>query len=365
MSDTADGGSTTTLPEVTVTAPRYKPETQQPTPPAPPQPQPAPAVPDGLDNRLWMRAWSLVVANQDTQVDLSDLHIIFTVSWNLNQTTKSLECRVFNLGRALSAKVSKEYTRVTLNAGYRKPSRQYGLIFDGQVAYYEYGKDSTTDTFLAIYANGNDQAINQATLNTTLPAGSTQDDVVKACTDSMAGYGVTRGYISPLPQQQSPRARTLFGMTRDILRDVAQSNGMTCHVADGKVNLVKQGEYVPGNPIKLNSKTGMVSIPRQTMGAGIDVVSLLNPAIKPGTKITLNEADLVRVEIKNPLNPKSPAGGIQGQGTAPVTSDTGADGDYKVVSVRHNGDNRSTPWFTEIQTEALLPQQQAPALPKF
>ena len=47
------------------------------------------------------------------------------------------------------------------------------------------GKENATDTFLRIYANAFDLAINNALVNTTLPKGNTPRDVVQACIDAI------------------------------------------------------------------------------------------------------------------------------------------------------------------------------------
>ena len=84
-----------------------------------------------------------------------------------------------------------------------------------------------------------------ATVNTTLPSGWTDADVVQACATVM---GIPIGYMAPLRVQQAPRARTLFNPVRDQLDDVVKNNpGMHWWIADGQIYIANRDDpsHVP------------------------------------------------------------------------------------------------------------------------
>jgi hypothetical protein len=101
----------------------------------------------------------------------------------------------------------------------------------------------------------------------------------------------------------------------------------------------------------LNSKSGLLDVATMTMGQGVEVHTLLNPAITPGKRIKINNQDVVRF---------TPTPGGQAPDAAFKLSQDQvafkADGIYTVGSVRHWGQNRGTPWYSHIVTQPAVPQ---------
>jgi hypothetical protein len=371
-----------TLPEVTVTAKR----------------EPAQQAASSGTNKLWLRAWDLTVEkpggtagsggstsssvidvghDEDsktqggTSISLADFRIVFSVEKSAMQVPWKLTATVYNVPDWLSKKIVDQYTEVTLVAGYLIPAKSNsqagaltsgqvrggGHIFSGSIIWFERGRESGTDTFLRIYANNFDLSLNNSMVNTVLPAGHTQKDVVKACVDAMAqetdtgGLKAKMGHITDLGDAKSPRSRTLYGMPRDVLRDVAQTAGGYCHVDEGGgVNIMKEGDELPTPAIELNSMSGMVGIPHQNMDGGIQVTSLLNPALIPWAVVHINEKDITKkTSTSNP-------------GLVEETKDVKlselmirTDGRYQVWSVNHHGDTRGNPWYSEVMTRPAVP----------
>jgi hypothetical protein len=254
------------------------------------------------------------------------------------------------------AQIAKQYTTVTLEAGYA--NGPYGVIFTGNIAWFERGKESTVDTVMTIHANEADIAQNQAVVNDALPPGNTHKDVISAAAMAMAPYGVTLGYVTPkLDQSSNPRSRVVFGMARDVIRDITRANQATAFISDGKLNVVKEDEILPHPAIILNSQSGMIGIPSQHMGQGVQVTSLLNPAFKQGCSIRINQDAIMRPDYTENVQtgPIDPSTGLAGSATMADNLQTSFDGSYKVLQVVHHGDNRGTPWFSELTTQPALP----------
>jgi hypothetical protein len=96
--------------------------------------------------------------------------------------------------------------------------------------------------------------------------------------------------------------------------------------------------YMPGEAVVLNSQTGMVGMPEQTQD-GIRVQCLLNPNIKVGTRIQLNNADIQ-------LAAKDPA--LQGDLSFAFLPSISSDGFYRVLVNDLEGDTRGKPWYNEL-----------------
>lgn len=294
-------------------------------------------------------------------IDLSELHVWFKIEQVMWGTPWSLDATIINVGEALIDQLIREYSRVVVSAGYQQPAKQYGPIFDGNVVQYWRGRLNATDNYLRVAANGWDQAFTQAVVNTVIPAGHTQQDVINACLDAMKPYGVEPGQTTDLGDAKSPRARALTGMAMDNVRDVAQTADVKCHIADGKLNMLKQSQTLPSKAFVLNSRSGMIGVPHQTLGMGLEVTSLLNPSIRPGVMIQIDQKSIVKLS--------APQTAPQGIGATPeqqmqidLTAKVSSDGFYRVFAVTHHGDNRGNPWFSEIRTEPLDPTKMGPTL---
>jgi hypothetical protein len=292
-------------------------------------------------------------------MDLSDYHLVFEVEQSAYSTPWHMTVRVYNLEQDVMQFITKEYTQVKLDAGYKHGPN--GTIFNGIVSYFERGRESNTETVLIIHAQENDLAWNETGMNNTMPAGSTSTDVVKACVAEMGKNGkIELGAMSELSTGKSPRARTLYGQSRDILRDVTQSEDATAHIADGKLNVLKLGDVLlPGQQVVLNSTTGMIGIPYQTLDGAINVRSLLNPQLMPARLVKVNEKDIRQIAVKNAGLTKAEMGSV---GYFNEHNQIAADGQYKIYSLRHTGDNRGNDWYTDIVTDKVLPTQMAPSV---
>jgi hypothetical protein len=165
--------------------------------------------------------------------------------------------------------------------------------------------------------------------------------------------------MSQLSTGRSPRARTVYGPVGDILRDVAQSEGATIFINDGKLHVFKIEDALKLPAIRLNSTTAMIGIPYQTLDGGVNVRSLLNPDLVPCRKVHIDEKDIRQIAVKNAGLTKAEMGSV---GFFDAHNQIKADGIYKIYSLRHSGDNRGNDWYTDIVTDKVQPSQMAPTV---
>ena len=286
--------------------------------------------------RQWIREFGLSIDTGSETIDVSQLRGRFRVRLAVVQSPNSAEILVTNLSEATAQKIRKEGQKVSLTVGYQGgPS----IAFTGNIIQKRVGRENPVDTYLAIVAQDGDIAYNFATVSKTLAAGSTFKDQVDVVLEAMKPHGVTKGYISDLGSKKMPRARTLFGMARDAMRDIAISAGANWTIQDGKLDVVKFGETKPGDVIVLNSQTGMIGRPVQTF-EGVIARMLINPRVKPNAKIKIDEASIDAAAFTP---------GIPGAlGNSNLAKGIAADGLYKIVVVEHHGDTHGNPWYTEV-----------------
>lgn len=287
----------------------------------------------------YLRKASLIIGeNAGDALDLSELRFSFVVKRGDFQTPNSARIRVYNMNPDTMARVQKEFKRVVLQAGYEG---NYGLIFDGTVVQTRRGRTSQVDTHLDITAADGDAAYNFAYVSTTLAAGSTAQDHFNAAAQAMAKHGVGVGYTAGLQSNPLPRGKVMFGMARDFMRGVARATQTTWSIQDGKIVVIPETSYMPGEIPVINSDTGLIGLPVQTQN-GINFRVLLNPNIKIGTLVQLDNKAVQQFEYS--LNVQQQA---QNQRTA-LESKLQTDGFYYVMWAEHQGDTRGNDWYTDV-----------------
>lgn len=291
--------------------------------------------------RQYLRKASLIVGDDDDALDLSELRFRFSIRRGDIQTPNTAEIRVYNLAPNTTQRVQKEFTRVIIQAGY---DGNFGLIFDGTIKQVRRGRETPTDTYLDITAADGDRAYNFSVSAISLVAGQTSPrGAVEMIIRDMARHGCSQGYIPDmLPNQPLPRGKVIYGMSRDALRILAENTDTTWSIQDGKVDFIPLTGAKPSADIPvITSATGMIGLPEQTQN-GIRVRTLLNPNLKIGQVVKIDNASIQRMRYG--LNVESQA---QNQFNT-MAAKTDDDGFYYIMLAEHYGDTRGNDWYTSI-----------------
>lgn len=290
--------------------------------------------------KQWFRECNLIVGDGGEAMNVSALRCRFTVVQATTATPGHADIWINNLADTTANKIRKEYDRVVLQAGY---PGNLATIFEGEIVQKRKGRENPTDTYLNILAKEGQKAYSYAVISKTLAAGHTFRDQVDACLETLKPFGIAAGFIADLGQTKMPRGRAMFGMVREQLRWICASTDTHWRITGNKLEIVKNGETRPGDAVVLNSRTGLIGMPTQTMG-GIEVRCLLNPQIKPGSLVKIDQASIQTQQIS--LNYGAQA---QNEMIPPID----ADGLYKVIRLIHHGDTRGTDWYTDITCLSL------------
>lgn len=285
----------------------------------------------------YLRAFNLLVSNvQGKGLDLSDFRVKFSIKQSTAETPNAADIRVYNLASQTALQVQKEFTQVVVQAGY---PGNIGVIFKGNIKQVIIGRENATDTFIDIVAGDGDLSYNYAVVNATIAKNSTQQDQVNACLNATAPLGVTGGGNSKLPQTiKLPRGKVLFGNAKNYLRDAAQTTNNDWSFQNEKLVFVPKKSYLPGTAVVITSDTGMIGTPEQT-NEGVNVKCLINPNIKIGGRIKLDNTTIQRLKVSLTLTPGSAT-----NTAAPLPSN----GVYFVLALEHSGDTRGIEWYTKV-----------------
>ena len=143
------------------------------------------------------------------------------------------------------------------------------------------------------------------------------------------------------PQQGLPRGKVMFGMARDFMRWTARTEQCVWSIQDGKAIFVPETSYMPGDIPVITADTGMVGLPEQTQN-GITIKMLLNPSVKIGRLINVDNASVQQYEYS--LNVGQQAQNERIQQQAKLQDD----GFYYVMIAEHSGDTRGNEYYTEV-----------------
>jgi hypothetical protein len=146
---------------------------------------------------------------------------------------------------------------------------------------------------------------------------------------------------SPVNQQGLPRGKVMFGMARDFMRSVAKTTQTVWSIQDGKLIMVPETSYMPGEIPVITAETGMIGMPEQTQN-GIRLKMLTNPNVKIGTLIQIDNASVQRYEYSFNVDQQAQNQRIEQQAKLQD------DGFYYVMIAEHNGDTRGNEYYTDV-----------------
>lgn len=266
------------------------------------------------------------------------LRIRFNVTQGDRSTPNIANIIITNLTDATIQPAFKLGATVTLSAGYASGD-QY-IIFKGQIKQTRALREQVTDKVLVILATDQSTARNYAVVNKTLQANHTHYDRVMAAVEPMKQFGVSLGYIAEgaLKKTKFPRGFSMFGMSKDALRDACIATGTSWSIQNGKLQILENTKPKPGGAILLNSSTGLIGPPQQTI-QGIEGRALLNPNIVPGCLVRIDQKSIQRAAIDPSYT------GDAKNGLIPAIA---ADGLYKIFVVGQDGDSRGNDFYTSF-----------------
>lgn len=291
----------------------------------------------------------IVYVPDGSALDLSAMQFQFETSNQDEEGPSNCAIRVFNLSQAtVQSLLNNDYSQVVLQAGYEG---SFGVIFQGDIKQFRVGRLDGKDTYIDILAADGDLAYNFGVVNTTLAAPQTSgDNILLAAQQSLAEHGVSIGENLAAFAGILPRGKVMFGMSRTFVRDLCDSAGATWSIQNGKINIIPLTSYLPGEAVQLTSATGLLGVPEQTQD-GIKAKCLLNPKIKVGSRVQINNASINQILSTQGL----PVGQVPfNQWTqVQLLANVANDGFYRVYVAEHSGDTRGPQWETNLTCLAI------------
>lgn len=290
--------------------------------------------------RQWIREIEVILGSGGVGLSIKDLRVQFEVEKTVESAPNEAKIKIFNLTPEHEAQIKEEFDEVILNAGYKD---NIGMIFRGNIQNVYRYRDKT-DTITEIVASDGDKDFRLATLNTTFAAGSTNMDIVDASIDSFQGVGNTNRGTIAIPGKVYLRGKVVTGNSRAALDNVSKECGVNWSIQDGELHMIGVDDYLPDNTIVINKDTGMLGSPTVT-DKGVEVRCLLNNLLRVNGQIELDRASINEKKTSKKFK-KSKKAGSKEKVELDGTERTDATGLYKVMNLKHKGDNRASEWVS-------------------
>lgn len=317
----------------------------------------------------WMRHFELQLLDKNGEgIKLTDLKVTFDIQKMPATIFNGFvgNFKIYNLSKTTENRIkSQEFSRIRVIAGYdgnqdesgNYPDQNIGMIFNGDIRFSISGKDNITDSWLLIQCIDSWNGHLYAAMRTTIAKGWTFQQMLDTLMKSYAPYGITAGVMPDMPTTVFPRARVLVGNTSNFVYQIAKQCNASWWYENNQIHILPDDKYIDTNVV-LNANTGLIGMPRQTMGNGVNVRCLINPNIKLGGLVTLDQASVYRASLSNDVIATSPGAlsetasdgnlyvdGIPGQ-SQPASINT--DGDYIVGAIDYTGDTRGQKWYMDL-----------------
>ncbi|MFP3391021.1 phage protein [Brevibacillus sp. SIMBA_040] len=285
-----------------------------------------------IGNVLYGRRYRVLVSNgKGTALDVSDLRCVFDIKKTLTPQPNFSTVTIYNLNTETENQVINEGDTVIVEAGYE--GEQYGLIFRGNVIQAIRGKEDGVDYKLILNSVDGDRFLNNGMVALSVVKGQTARSQIGIVT-SQAKVPTQQGTISNYLQPAAlTRGKVFFGLGKDYLRQIAQSNAATFYLEDGKVNIITAQDYPPNEIVDLSPESGLIGTPMQT-DFGVSFKCLLNPRLKINSLVRIDNSQIQAQTFQ--------FGQIQ--------RGLDAAGIYRIIGIRQNGDTRGDAWYTECDT---------------
>jgi len=309
----------------------------------------------------WIRNARFVTKTSDTDfLSISDARMTFSVSQALTTRPKTLDIKVYNPSKDVLSKIKDDQQAVQLLVGYGGEEK---LLFTGQTFQVIYGRENGTDTYLHVLATDGLLTLTAAVTNKSVPAGADTQAIADGLQKDAEKYEVKKGDSPKFPdasQFKNIRGYVMYGKTMKYIKALCDKTYCSTHIEDGSLHILPLSEKQENirEYIVVNQNTGMIGMPTVTT-SGIQVKVLLNPDIKMGKYIKLNNNDIQQLLFSTATNDQAqvgkygsnPDGLQQGEVASKQNAQRGAwnsDGLYKVMMASHTGDTRGNEWYTDI-----------------
>lgn len=261
--------------------------------------------------RLYGRRYRLELSKVDEYLVVEKLRIAFELTKSADSAPNEIKVSIWNLSRErIDQLLRGDFQSARLWAGYE----ELRLLFLADIIKVGVKREGL-DWIVELECGDGDRDYHQSYVSQTLSAGTSREQMVGVALASMPD--TSAGQLELPRPQRLPRARVLFGPTRDVLTDLAGWQDADWSIQDGQLQMLPRDRVLDDELILLSEETGMLGSP-QLGDDGLTITCLLNPALRVGGQVRL----MSRLDWLN--------------------------GDYKIVRTHYKGDALEQDWKSTV-----------------
>lgn len=259
--------------------------------------------------------------------------VVFSTAMNYTENLGMLDLAIYNLSNNTNIQANQS---IVFRAGYDDTSQAFQVIFQGRVTTVFKERDGANIVTRVLCRTGT--VADRGSIDLTLGQNTTP-------TQALDAIGKTFGVpIEYQPEQfngdnNAPHLRgfLLKGDIRHQLDSLGQQCGFTWAHDGTKVIIDKEGEKRTGIVQEVSLLTGLIGMPEATSdntGVFVNVTTKLNPALRIGGLFNLKSQYATFNAGNMYLIPPQHGGNL--------------DGEYKVMTICHEGDSWGEAWRTKV-----------------
>jgi hypothetical protein len=314
------------------------------------------------------RAYSLeVVTTAGDKITLSSsdtepeaLRIVFEIELTVFSALWTAFIRVYNADTSLTQALITQGANVSLSGGYKDGNN--GLLFSGLVIDCQFEKENGVDYVLTLQCMvGADFLINNFVTYTQGPFSTQRQQIATMAAKARKPFTVDdpQNVLNGATTGSLPCPKVGFGSPMKFLQEacrqantffVANAGGITIVELKAKSatpDLIFSSPIAEGDNVTNPDAAITYSIigsPQQTQGvsSGVTFKVLLD------SRVQIAVPNPMTVKIDNTVIRQLPLPVNASSGQIGIPAFFSQDGVYAVVGIRHLGDSRGNPWWTEI-----------------
>lgn len=231
----------------------------------------------------------------------TDLHVEFEIITNRDSKPNQAKISIYNLAKKTRGLFSEQHQVVEFSASYGdiKPI----LLFWGSTTNVVHSHNGV-DWKTTIYAGDGQKEFSTIPFSKTYAAGTLLMLVLRDLTDAM---GLQANIdVSLAKNQQAFKSFTCEGLAKTCLDQTCEANDLSWSIQNGMIEIQHKDDPPLGGALAtiLSTDTGMIGSPKLTAD-GVQVTSLLNPAIRPSRLITIKAMQTIN-QFGKLMESKSP-----------------------------------------------------------
>lgn len=248
---------------------------------------------------LFRRVCTVLVAQPertgDQGVRLEGMRFQFQVVRTLAKEPNTCDLKVTNLAPSTRSLLQGRGCRVVISAGYEDDA---AVLFTGDARTVDHRREGTD--WVSHFACGDgERAYRLARASRSFAAGTPLATVVREAANALGvGSGNLERALAPLAGRTLAHGYAMHGQASGQLDVLLRSLGLAWSVQDGALQVLSARESLPGTAVLLEPESGLVGTPEagspDAKGAPpvAKVKSLLQPRIRPGSRVDLRSAGL-------------------------------------------------------------------------